>query len=122
MVIKIIKRYRSNNTSNNIKPYLIHITNKLLKSDTRKVQLTKAGNSISSKNIPEECVMHSKQYDIEIVSHDKVDGVRKELFKSLFSRYQVGLETPKKDSDLIFDCIHLLYSKCHEILIEVDHM
>ena len=66
--------------------------------------------------------MHSKRYNIEIVRHDKVDGVKKELFKLLFSRYQVGLETPKKDSDLIFDFIHLLYSKCYKILIEVDHI
>ena len=97
---------------------MIHIINKLL----RKVQLTIAVNSISSKNIPEECVMHWKGDNIEIVSHDKADGVREELFKLLFSRYQVGMEIPKKGSDLIYDCIHLLYHKCHKFLIDVDQI
>ena len=37
-------------------------------------------------------------------------------FASLFSRYQIGLETSLKGSDLIFDCTDLLYYKSHNIL------
>ena len=30
-------------------------------------------------------------------------------------RYQIGLATSMWSSDFIFDCVHLLYYKCHEI-------
>ena len=32
-----------------------------------------------------------------------------------FYRYQIGLETSMTCSDFIFDCVHLLYFKYHEI-------
>ena len=32
-----------------------------------------------------------------------------------FSRYQIGLETSMKRSYFIFDCLHFLRYKCHEI-------
>ena len=60
-------------------------------------------NFISSKDIDEEHVMHPKNDNIEIMSHDKADEVIKELFESLLSRYLIGLETPVKVSDFIFD-------------------
>ena len=40
--------------------------------------------------------------------------VIEELFQSLVSRYQIGLETSMKGSDFVFDCVHLLYHKCHK--------
>ena len=43
--------------------------------------------------------------------NDKTDEVIEKLFQSLFSRYQIGLETSMKGSDFIFDCIHWLYYK-----------
>ena len=46
--------------------------------------------------------------------YDKTDEVIKELLKSLLLKYQIRLETSMKDSDFIFDCIHLLYYKCHK--------
>ena len=46
---------------------------------------------------------------------DEVDGVTEEIFQSLLSRYQIGLETSFKSSDFVFDCVHLLYYKCHKI-------
>ena len=52
--------------------------------------------------------MHSKSDIIEIIIINKADEVIKGLFQSLLSRYQIGLETSMKDSDFIFDCIHLL--------------
>ena len=70
---------------------------------------------MSSKDIDEECVMHSKSDNIEIMINDKADEVREQFFQLFFSRYQIGLETSMKDSDFIFDCVHLLYYKCHKI-------
>ena len=45
---------------------------------------------------------------------DKADEVIDELFQSLLSRYQIGLQTQMRRSDSIFGCIHLLYHKCHK--------
>ena len=47
--------------------------------------------------------------------NDKEDKVIKELFQSLLSRSQIGLKTSMKGSCFIFDCVHLLYYKCHTV-------
>ena len=52
--------------------------------------------------------MHSKGDDIEIMINDKANEVIKELFQSLVSRYQIGLEISMRGSDFIFDCVHWL--------------
>ena len=36
-------------------------------------------------------------------------------FKSLLHRYQNNLETLTRGIHFIFDCVHLLYYKCHKI-------
>ena len=59
--------------------------------------------------------MHLKCDNIEIMINDKVDKVTVEIFQSLLSRYQTELETSMGSSDCIFDCVHLLYYKCHKI-------
>ena len=46
--------------------------------------------------------------------YDKADEVIKELFESLLSRYQIGLETSIEGSDLIFDCVDLSFYKCQK--------
>ena len=69
------------------------IINNLKKFDTWKIHLTTEINFMSSKDNDEECVMHSKNDKIEIMVNDKTDEVIEELFKSLHSRYQTGLET-----------------------------
>ena len=51
--------------------------NTLKKSDTQKIQLTKAINFISSINDYEECVMHSKSDNIEIMIHVEANEVTK---------------------------------------------
>ena len=33
-----------------------------------------------------------------------------ELFESLLDRYQIGLETSIRSSDVVFDCVGLFYS------------
>ena len=43
------------------------------------------------------------------------DETIEELFDSALSRYQISLETQMKESDFIFDCVNLLYCKCHKI-------
>ena len=48
---------------------------------------------MSSKDTDEECLMHLKSDNIEIMISDKADELIKELFESLLSRYQIGLET-----------------------------
>ena len=53
--------------------------------------------------------MHSKSDNIEIMTNDKANEVIKELFESLLSRYQIGLEATMESSDFILDCVNLLY-------------
>ena len=50
--------------------------------------------------------MHSKSDKIEIMIFDKADEVVKELFESLLSRYQIGLEISIKVSDSISGSFH----------------
>ena len=87
----------------------------LQKSDTWKIQLTNAINFISSKDDYEERVMYSKSNNIEFMIHDNANEIVNELFESLLSRYQIGLEASMRGSDFIFDSVQLLYYKCHKI-------
>ena len=50
-------------------------------------------NFIFSKDNDEERVMHSKSDNKEMMINDKKDEVIEEIFQSLLSRYQIGLET-----------------------------
>ena len=47
---------------------------------------------------------------------DKADKVIEELFQSCLVRYQLWLETSMKRNEFVFDCVHLLYYKCHKII------
>ena len=58
--------------------------------------------------------MHSKSDGKGIMINDGADEVIKQLFKSLKNRYQNNLES-MKGSEFVFDYVHLLYYKCHEI-------
>ena len=86
---------------NKLRTYL----NSLKKSDTWKTQLTTAIKFISAKDDDddEECVMHSKSDNIEIMINNK----------TLLSRNQSRLETSMKSSVFIFECVQLLYYKCY---------
>ena len=59
--------------------------------------------------------MYSKSDTIEIMINDKLDEVTEELFQSILSRYQIGLKTLMKVSGFVFDCVQLLYYKCHKV-------
>ena len=53
--------------------------------------------------------MLSKSDNIEITINDKGDEVIQELFESILSRYQTGLEESMKESDFVFDYIDFLF-------------
>ena len=65
---------------------MIDIIINFKKSDTWKIQLTVTINLISSKDVDEEHVMHSKSNTIEFMPHDNANDVVDELFESLLSR------------------------------------
>ena len=57
-----------------IRPYLRDVVNDLKQSDTWKIQLAISINFVSSKDINnEECIMHSKSDNIEIMISDEAD-------------------------------------------------
>ena len=58
--------------------------------------------------------MYSKSDNTEIMINVEADEVKKERFDSLKNRYQYNLES-MKGSKFVFDYVHLLYYKCHEI-------
>ena len=88
-----------------IRPYLKDIINNLKKFDTWKAQTTIAINFLSSIDNYEECVMHSKSDNTEIVINDEANKVIKELFGPLRNRYQNNLEL-MKCSYFVFDYVH----------------
>ena len=59
--------------------------------------------------------MHSGSDNIELMINDKEDEVIEELFQSILSRYQIGLETSMEGSEFIFYFVNLLQCKCHRI-------
>ena len=72
------------------------LINNLKKSDTWKIQSTKAINFTFSIDNDEERVMHSKSENTEIMVNDIAGKIRKELFKLLQNRYQNNLEGSMK--------------------------
>ena len=85
----------------------------LKNSDTWKTQLTTAIKFIFSKDTNEDCVMHTKSDSTDFLIYDNLNEVIEELFESIFNRDHTGLETSMRD--FIFDCVYLLYFKCHKI-------
>ena len=90
----------------------------LQNSDTWRIQLTIAINSISTKDAEEENVMHSKSDNIKFTSYNDANEVVDELFKPLRLRYQGNLETSIRDIDFIFDSVQLMYYKCHKVIFK----
>ena len=91
--------YESNGDKNRnaspgeIKPYLRNIITALQNSDTWKIQLTVVINFISSKDVEEERVIHSRRDNIKSTCYNDINRIVYELFESLHSRYQGNLET-----------------------------
>ena len=84
-------------------------------SDTLKIQLTIAVNFISSKDVEEERVMHSRSNNIKFTTYNDVSEVVDELFDSLRSKYHENLEKSMRESDYIFDSVQLMCYKCHKV-------
>ena len=78
-------------------------------------QFAIAINFISPKDTNKELVMHSKSDNIELISYDNANEIIEEIFESLISKYQVGLESLMKESNFVFDLVQLLYCKLHKI-------
>ena len=49
------------------------------------------------------------------MSYVNANEVVNELFMSLLSRHQIGLETSTRGSDFIYDSVQILYYKCRKI-------
>ena len=60
-----------------------------------------------SKDNDEDRVVHSKSDNVEMMINYEDDEVIEELFQSLLSSYQIGLETSMKGSEFIFDWVHV---------------
>ena len=67
------------------------------------MQLTMPINFIYSKNCRETCATHTESENIEIMIGSETDDIIDELFKSLFQRYQEGLEESLRENEFIFD-------------------
>ena len=55
---------------------------------------------------------------MEVVTFNTPEKITEQLCESLYSRYQISLETQMRGRDDIFDCVNLLYCKCHTINFE----
>ena len=64
--------------------------------------------------------MYSKSDNMEIIISVKEDKLIEELFQSLFSSYQIELETLTRSSCFIFHFLHLLYYTCHKTNFKWD--
>ena len=101
---------------NKIKQCLKDIKNHLKKSDKLKIQLTITVNFIYSKDDNnEECEVHSKSDNRQIMMNDEADKVIEQYFESLKKRYQNKLEESMRGSEFFFNFLHLLYYKCNKI-------
>ena len=49
----------------------------------------------------------------KVMTNNNLDVITEELFDSVLPRYQIGLNTQMRGSEFIFDCVNLLYYKCH---------
>ena len=78
------------------------------------IQLTIAINFVSSKGIDEERVMIGRVLR-KIMNHNNVGEVIEEIFESIISSYQIGLQKSRKCYDFTFDCLNLLYYKSDKI-------
>ena len=90
---------------NRIETYLKNIIMGFQNSDTWNTQLTIAINFISSKDVEEESVLHSRSENIKFKSYNNANEVVDELFESLRSTYQGNLETSIRGKDFIFDSV-----------------
>ena len=106
---------------NKIIPYLKDIINNLKKSDAWKVQLTIANNFTSFIYNDEDHLMHSKSGNITLVMINIVIKSRlmlkqMKLEKNFLIHFDQNNLESMKGSEFVFNYIHLLFNKCHQII------
>ena len=68
-------------------------------------------------------MIHSKNDNIKIMINDKADEVTEELFQSLLSRYQIGLERSIKVVILyLIELIYCIVNVIKYVFNMVDHI
>ena len=118
--LDMIKPYLSNIIYNHKThcEWRIHSGNTITEHKTQsewKIQLTTAINFISSKDSDETHTMHAKSDNVEIMIGSETNEIIEELFKSLFKRYQEGLEKSMRGSEFIFDSVDAFYYNLNKI-------
>ena len=73
-----------------------------------KIQIIMRIIFVSSLDVNEIHIMHTKSDNIEIMSGTETNEVIDELFKSFLRRYQEGLETKMKGGSFVFEIVDLL--------------
>ena len=53
--------------------------------------------------------MYSASDNVKLIPYSEANEVADELFKWLYSKYKVNLETSIRGSDFIFDLVQLMY-------------
>ena len=104
----------------NLRPYLGNMIDDLKASSKQKIHLIMKINLVSSINNDDKQLMHSKSDNIEIIIGNKTDQVINKLFKSLLTRYQLGLEESMQSSDSVFGSFDEMYCKCQKISLNYD--
>ena len=96
-------------------PYLRDMIDNYKTLGEWKIQLIMRIIFVSSLDINEIHIMHTKSDNIELMSGTETNNVVNELFKSFPGRYQEGLETKMKRSGFIFERVDLLEYHLHKI-------
>ena len=78
------------------------------------MQLTLANDFMYSKYTDEARVIHSKIDNIETMTYDKTEEVIEEVFESILSRYQTGLNKSTRGSYFVLDYVDLFCNKLHK--------
>ena len=63
-------------------------------------------NFVSLKYNDDKQQMHSKSFNIEIMSGNETDEIINELFESFLFWYQINLEELMKDSEFVFEYVN----------------
>ena len=100
---------------NIIRPYLRDMIDNHKAHSEWKIQLVMKIISVSSLDVNEIRIMHTKSDNIEIMIGIKTSDIINELFRSLIKRYQENLETKMRESEFIFYSVDLLYYILHKI-------
>ena len=101
-----------------IEPYLRELINNHKSKGEWKIQLTAQINFIYSRAGSDETrAMHTRSIKEEFMNGSDTDEIIKELFKSLFQRYQENLQEKMRGSDFVFDGVNFLYSDFNKISI-----